>query len=1139
MYRSRARLRRVGTAITRVSAALLLLIAFVTQSTVAVFAATTGGLTGVVTDGSGHPVANAVVAVSSPSQAAETRTDAKGAFAFLALSPDTYTVTVQKAPFGQSQQTGVTVTADATAVSNFRLLQTIGKGAALDAGTLVKRGETSDVYTVSGQLAQTTQQLGGGGTIGQTYSQLASVPGLYVPQGITTGQNTAGPYVRGGDYNQVGYEFDGIPVNRSFDNYVSNTQGITGQQELQAYTGGVDATSTGQGLSGYINQTIKRGTYPGSGTLEYVGGAPAPYNSVRFEYGQSNEARTFSYYVAETNWDQKYEYGTHFSDTGTNIQNNPVNANFIGLDGSGNAVAGPLEAGLPFEIRTSETVANLVFGLPQKNGNRDEIQFLVSVGRQLQYAYDSPTQLGPYLGAATLGAYTNPNTVPYITNPASGVGPTYVNNGKVNAPYNAALTQPYYFPNTNANSYLDPNQDTTTDNNNSIEKLQYQKNFTNGFARVYAYANFSDWLIKSPDTYNFAVLGSDPDYELDTHSYGGAFQAGYQLNANNTLNLNLSYVTANVLRNNNSTPGSAGFAAQYRNAAGQCFDPSGAQVNCYAVAGPGVNAGLNPAETLTAGANPFAAGAPTTLANGAQLVLVNSGYSATINTVTPEFTTFSLEDNINVGTKLKLNAGVRFDNFKYILTPTDNQAIVGGNQNSFFTEFNAEHCINTTTGGISTIAVNTACPAGSTNTSITNSYTQQVSNFEFEPRLSGTYTLDPKTVLRFSAGKYSTPIDSAAVQYNRAGDLAAYTAYTFSPYGFDSPEHPARPTNSYNFDFSLERQLATGAVPASVSLTPFYRHAEDQTSTIYLNAKDGFVSSLNVGALYAYGLEFLTRVGNFAKNGLSGQAAFTYTRNKITFENLYGSNENYINQVNDYITGNASKGIIGYNQLTKAGGGSPCYSGTGAAVACGTVGAVTNPYYNDAPAALFNPQGAYSPYDVLPGANGTIGFAFANATQSFEIPYVTTLILQYKHDNFRFAPSLQIDAGQKYGSPFTWYANNPAMPGTPVYIPNPYTGSFDSLGQYFAPTTASISASAAYDLGKAATLTLIASNLFHHCYSHGQPWETGGDTACSYGNNLFYGTGGTAAIQNNPYGYAPSYGATLPINLYASVQFHL
>jgi hypothetical protein len=1140
MYRFPARLRRAGTAYTRATAVLLLLIALLTQSTVAVFAATTGGLSGIVTDGSGNPVAGAVVAVNSPSQAAQTRTDAKGSFTFLALSPDTYTVTVQKAPFGQSQQTGVTVTADSTAVSNFRLLATIGKGTALGGGTLVKRGETADVYTVSGQLAQTTQQLGGGGTIGQTYSQLASLPGVYVPQGITSGQNTAGPYVRGGDYNQVGYEFDGIPVNRSFDNYVSNTQGITGQQELQAYTGGVDATSTGQGLSGYINQTIKRGTYPGSGTLEFVGGAPSPYSSGRFEYGQSNEARTFSYYIAETNWQQKYRYGSQFSNTATEIAGNPYSQNFQSTDANGNLLAAPLDMGLPAEIRTNETVANLIFGIPQKNGNRDEIQFLVSVGRQLQYTYDAPTDAGAYLGAVTAGGFTSPYGIPYITNGA----PTLINTGKVNAPFSAANTTSYYFPYSGATSIIDPNQRSTQDNNNSIEKLQYQKNFDKGYVRVYGYANFSDWLIKSPATYYYNVLGNNADYELDTHSYGGAFQAGYQLNSNNTLNLNLSYVTANVLRANNTTAGTAGYTAQIKNAAGNCFSTTtGLQTNCYSG-----STALNPNATYTAGQTIGATPAAATAA-GAQLVLNTTGYSATVNTVTPEFTTFSLEDAINIGTKLKLNAGVRFDNFKYILADTSQQALFGGNQNANFTEYNLEHCTNPTTGGITlaTAASGFTCGAGLTHTSITNSYPGQVSSFEFEPRLSGTYTLDPLSVVRFSAGKYSTPIDSAAVQYNRAGDLAAYTATTFGPFGFNSPAHPARPTNSYNFDLSFERQLSTGKLPASVSLTPFYRHAEDQTSTIYLDAKHGFVSSLNVGALYAYGVEALARVGDFNRNGLSGQAAFTYTRNKIVFTQLYGSTQNYIDQINDYIRGNANKGITGYNQLTQAGGGSPCYSAAGAAVACGTVGAVTNPYYNSAPQALFNPQGSYSPFDVLPGGTGSLGFNFANATQSFEIPYVTTLVMQYKHDNFRFSPSLQIDAGQKYGTPFSFYANNPAQPGTAVYIPDPTTGTFDSLGQWFAPTTASISASMAYDLGKTATVTLIATNLYHHCYTHGYAWEQGGTQACSYGNNVFYqGPNGAAGLagasnqlQGGNFGYAPSYGSTLPINLYASVQFHL
>jgi hypothetical protein len=1106
----------------RVATLCLLIAALLFNSAAPAFADTTGAITGQIVDSAGLAIAGATIAATSPSQAAQTKSDAKGQFSFLALSPDTYTLTVVKGSL-QSSVSGVTVTSEGTAVQNFRLLTTIGKGTALG-GSLVKRGETADVYTVSGQLAQTAQQLGGGGTIGQTYSQMASLPGVYVPQGLTSGQES-GVFVRGGDSNQVGYEFDGIPVNRSFDNYVSNTQGITGEQELQVYTGGIDATSTGQGLAGFINQTIKRGTYPGSGTLEYVGGAPAPYNSGRFDYGLSNQARTFSFYVAQTNWEQKYRYGSQFQQA-TEIAGNPYARNFAGVDADGNAVGLPLGVGGNGQTRTSETVGNFIFGIPQKNGNRDEIQALFSIGRQILYTTDSPEDFGAGLSAAAPG-FTDPTQIPAFTS-VNGNGPSLVNTGAVNAPFNPALTKAYYYPTTGPNTFNDPNGTSVQDNNNAIEKLQYQKNFDKGFVRLYGYANFSDWLISSPDTEYYAFLGNNADYELSTHSIGGALQAGYQLNANNTLSLDVSYVKASVLRANNNTLASGGYTAQIRNAAGNCYDKvTGLQTNCYSGA-----TAFNAAATYTAGqaigATPAAAAAA-----GGQLVLATPGFSETINQVSPEFTTYALQDNINVGTKLKLNLGLRFDNFKYVLADTSQQVIVGGEQGTTFTEYNLEHCASST-GGISlaTAASGFTCGAGTVHTSISNSYPGQVETFEFEPRVAGTYTLDPKTVVRFSGGKYSTPIDSAAVQYNHTGDLASYTANTFSPFGFSSPEHPARPTNSYNFDFSFERQLTTGAVPSSVSLTPFYRHAEDQTSTIYLDAKHGFVSSLNVGNLYAYGVEALARVGDFNRNGLSAQAAFTYTKNKIVFTDLYGSSRNYIDGINDYIQGNASKGIVGFNQLTQAGGGQPTYNGK------------VNPYYNDAPQPLFNPQGSYSPFDVLPGGTGVVGGNFGNSTQSYEIPYTTTLIVQYKHDHFRFSPSLQIDAGQKYGSPFTWYDQNPSLAaGNAVYIPDPYTGKFDTLGQFFAPTTASISASTAYDFGKAVTLTLIGTNLFHHCYSHGQPWEQGGNTACNYGNNVFYGgpnvPAGGNAIQGNPFGYSPSYFATLPINLYASVQFHL
>ena len=108
--------------------------------------------------------------------------------------------------------------------------------------------------------------LGGGGALNSAYSAIASVPGAYVP----ANQNgyLQAVHVRGGDASEVGYEFDGIPVNRAFDNYPSGSLSSLGQLELQVYTGATPANAEAQGLAGFINQVIKTGTFPGYATRE-------------------------------------------------------------------------------------------------------------------------------------------------------------------------------------------------------------------------------------------------------------------------------------------------------------------------------------------------------------------------------------------------------------------------------------------------------------------------------------------------------------------------------------------------------------------------------------------------------------------------------------------------------------------------------------------------------------------------------------------------------------------------------------------------------------------------------------------------------------------------------------------------------
>ncbi len=292
--------------------AALLVLAFVLQGTISVLAGTTGSITGVVTNSSTNaPISGAVVTATSPSQTATTKTDASGHFGFISLAPDTYNVTVSAGNGHDAfALSGVTVQADQTqsvALTVSPTLQTIGSTTARSASALVKPGTTVDVYSVNPVVQDKASTMGGGGLLNSAWSAITTVPGVYVAPG-SAGYVGAGPGVsiRGGDYDQIGYELDGVPVNRSYDNYPSGKLSALGQQELQVYTGAAPSNSEGQGISGYINQVIRTGTAPASNNLDLGVGAPAYYGKISFETGGANPSRTFSYYAGFGGYNEDY-----------------------------------------------------------------------------------------------------------------------------------------------------------------------------------------------------------------------------------------------------------------------------------------------------------------------------------------------------------------------------------------------------------------------------------------------------------------------------------------------------------------------------------------------------------------------------------------------------------------------------------------------------------------------------------------------------------------------------------------------------------------------------------------------------------------------------------------------------------------
>ncbi len=287
--------------------AVVLLVSLLAQGTWAL-AGTTGGITGYVRDTDGVAVSDARVTVSAPSGGASTSTDNTGHFSFLSLSPDTYTLNVTKANYQNTSLTGVTVFADQVqsyAVVMPKQLKVI-VSVHTTAGSLVKSGVGGDIYNVDPSHIQKTAALGGGGNLDSAYSAISSVPGLVVGTG-GAGWNQS-VIVRGNNPFFTGFEYDGIPVNRAFDNYTASTASNLGLQELQVYTGGGPAGISSTGTSGFINQVIKTGTYPGYGTLSGGLATEAFYHEARVEAGGASPNRNFSYYVGISGYDQAFRF---------------------------------------------------------------------------------------------------------------------------------------------------------------------------------------------------------------------------------------------------------------------------------------------------------------------------------------------------------------------------------------------------------------------------------------------------------------------------------------------------------------------------------------------------------------------------------------------------------------------------------------------------------------------------------------------------------------------------------------------------------------------------------------------------------------------------------------------------------------
>ncbi|HEY2475948.1 MAG TPA: TonB-dependent receptor, partial [Candidatus Cybelea sp.] len=785
---------------------------------------------------------------------------------------------------------------------------------------------------------------------------------------------------------------------------------------------------------------------------------------------------------------------------------------------------------------------------------------------------ENPLACGPtYLGYADSVAYDLPFGTPIASSAA---------NFKTPSPYFAPATPPHPF---GGPIPLDDNSLDVSRNGVGIAKLQYTHSLSqSAFVRAYGYTFYSDWTLAAP---TFAATGElvgnfpgSAQYLVASHTAGGALSFEDQINPQNLLSLDGNYTTAGVLRvlnasaygigsfiGNTLISGSpVGYMAK-KGSGYACYDPTtGLPEICLNSSYYDVTTKGNVNPTWVGGAangppgwpNSFAQpGSPAAKAGATWDTLWTSNLSGSYNTVRPRFTNAALQDQFRPNDKLMINASIRYDDFTYDLPDSLTAAT------QFYANMTANYtCVLAATDQVLTQKLPAGTPpppgvqyilgdcdqavaqlrpgaphAGWVHPNGTVQDGVQAPNFTasspssytlnyWQPRFSGTYTLNPETVIRASAGRFTQPPISASLQYlSLTGDETSVWNNSMN-LGFYSPFHPIPGVSSAQYDLSWEQRLK--GTDMSFKLTPFYTWVTDWQQQSFVGA--GFVTQVPVGVNRAKGVEFQFLKGDLTKNGWSGMLAFTYTDSKVRFENIPLLTGGVL--PNQMIALNTA--IAQYNELTKAGGGHPCYQ-AGKGVPCSTPNGkvydtILNPYYGRPEQPLLDENGWYtaSSLQTAPNLSGALG--------GYISPYVGALIANWRDNKLTITPSLNFQTGGFYGSPLdtqgldprTCQLNSAATGITKVspktnplqcnylyltsvgagsfaylYVPNPQTGAF-LFSNYQQPSSLVGDLQASYDVSPRLRLTVLATTLFHQCFGGTRaPWSAAyppGYVICGY-----------------------------------------
>jgi Carboxypeptidase regulatory-like domain len=237
--------------------------------------ATTGALTGTVTDPSGAVIAGATVTLTDngTGQSRTTTSDSSGSFKFSLLPPGNYSVKFSASGFKEATVPTVTVNITETPVLN----RTLEVGAQSEQVTVQSTVETIQTQNATNGGLVGAQEITDLPLVSRNYTQVVNLSAgvvSNVSSAAAVGNGTADVAVNGSRQNQNNYSMDGS----SIVNYVSGTAGQTGSypgipipnpdtiQEFKVQTSQYDASS-GRNPGANVDVVTKTGTNQYHGDL--------------------------------------------------------------------------------------------------------------------------------------------------------------------------------------------------------------------------------------------------------------------------------------------------------------------------------------------------------------------------------------------------------------------------------------------------------------------------------------------------------------------------------------------------------------------------------------------------------------------------------------------------------------------------------------------------------------------------------------------------------------------------------------------------------------------------------------------------------------------------------------------------------